>query len=60
MKLTVIIRNDGPMFNFGDSPTYRTVVIDLNNDQIDKIKLEHAYGNGDDKYYEQISQCILE
>ena len=46
MTLTVIFRDDSPMIFAGDTPKYRTVVIDLTEDQAIKLiarnKEEHV------------------
>lgn len=46
MTLTVIFRDDAPMIYAGDTPKYRTVVIDLTEDQATKLitrnKEEHV------------------
>ena len=46
MNLTVIFRDDSPMIFAGDTPKYRTVVIDLTEDQATKLiprnKEEHV------------------
>lgn len=58
--LTIIIRNDGPLVNAGDRPSYRTIQIELTAKQRDSIKLHHTHTSGTTDYYEQISQAILE
>ena len=60
MKLTVIIRNDAPMVLCGDSPSYRTVVIDLTKKQKQQLELRETYRSGKIQYYEDISKAILE
>lgn len=60
MKLTIIIRDDGPMFHCGDSPKYRTVCFPLSAEQKKLITLSHTYSNEGKKYYEEISKVILE
>lgn len=46
MNLTVIFRDDAPMLYAGDTPKYRTVVINLMEDQVAKLnprnKEEHV------------------
>lgn len=37
MKLTVAMRDESPMVHFNDPPTYRTVVIELTEEQVAKI-----------------------
>lgn len=59
-KLTVIIRDDAPMVFCGDSPSYRTVVINLTEDQIKKIELRATGKSGSDVYHEAISRVIVE
>lgn len=58
--MTVIIRDDAPMIHCGDSPSYRTVKIELTDEQIGRIKLKNTSTSGGNKYYEEISRCILE
>ena len=60
MKLTVIFRNDAPMVCVGDSPSYRTVVINLTPDQERQLELRQTYKSGKTQYYEDISKAILE
>jgi hypothetical protein len=55
-KLTVIIRNDGPMFYANDCPSYRTVVIELTEEQNSQIVCREV---GND-LHESISQAIIE
>ena len=50
--LTVIIRDDSPMFHANDSPTYRSVRIELTAEQRARIQLRHES--------EHISQCFIE
>lgn len=52
MTLTVIFRDDAPMIYAGDTPKYRTVVIDLTEDQISKLNLRNKE--------EHISMAILQ
>jgi len=60
-KLTVIIRSDAPMLNCADSPSYRTVVFELTDEQRRKLILDvigKSYKGGD--MTEAVSQAILE
>lgn len=59
-KLTVIIRDDGPLANCNDSPAYRSVQIELNHDQIAKLALKNTFSCGRDQFYETISKCFIE
>jgi hypothetical protein len=59
-KLTFFVRNDAPMINFGDSPTYRTVTIELTEEQVKKINLKVTHESGTMPCYEEISRCFVE
>lgn len=59
-KLTVILRNDGPMINCEDSPTYRSVQLELTPDQLAKIEPRQTYSSGPSDYFESISKCFIE
>jgi hypothetical protein len=60
MKLTVILRNDSPMIHCGDSPSYRSVQVDLTPDQCEAIKSRWTgMSNGTDEY-ESISTAFIE
>ena len=59
-KLTVVLRNDGPLFYCGDSPTYRSVTIHLKDDQLDQLQLKYTHSSGKDEYFEEISRCFIE
>lgn len=59
-KLTVIIRNDSPMIHCGDSPSYRTVVLELTDEQEQAIMLQHTGTSGRRVEHESISKLILE
>ncbi len=58
--LTVVIRDDAPMTHCGDSPTYRSVAIDLTPDQVSKIKLFPTSSSGGNVFHENVSKCFLE
>ena len=58
--LTVIIRDDGPMIFCGDSPSYRSVSIELTAEQREKLALRWTGNSGGDDYFEQISRCFIE
>jgi hypothetical protein len=51
MKLTVIFRNDSPMIHCGDTPSYRSVQIELTPEQCEAIKLRE---------HEEISRAFIE
>jgi len=58
--LTVIIRNDGPMIFCGDSPTYRSVSIELTPEQQEQIALRHIGTNHGNDQWEALSKCWIE
>ena len=60
MKLTIIIRDDSPMVFCGDSPSYRSVVVELTKEQVERIELKKVGTSGRTEYYEQISKCFIE
>jgi hypothetical protein len=55
-KLTVIMRDDGPMFYANDCPSYRKVVLELTEEQNSQIVCREV---GND-FRESISQAIIE
>lgn len=59
-KITVAIRNDGPMVFANDVPSYRLVQINLTQDQLDKIQLKYTHTSGGNKFHESFSRCYLE
>jgi hypothetical protein len=59
-KLTVIIRNDGPMIFCGDSPSYRSVQIELTQEQCEAIKLHKVGTTCGQDIYEDISKVFIE
>ncbi len=58
--LTVVIRDDSPMIHCGDSPAYRSVQIELTDEQLARIGLRWTYSSGSNDYYEEISRCFIE
>jgi hypothetical protein len=59
-RVTVVIRDDGPMFHCGDSPSYRTVRIELTPDQVNALELRNTHSSGGTDFFEEISKIILE
>lgn len=59
-KLTVVIRDDGPMINCGDTPTYRSVQITLTDEQVNALALRATYASGKTRHHEEISRCFIE
>ncbi len=58
--LTVILRNDGPLIHCNDSPSYRSVQIELTDEQWEKISPKRL-GTLDGKpFYECLSKCFIE
>lgn len=61
MQLTVIMRDDSPMWHANDCPKYRTVRITLTAEQCEAITPKAVGYKGDGStFYEEISMCILE
>ena len=58
--LTVVIRDDSPLVCAGDRPAYRTVQIELTENQRKECRLFSTYTVGGKDFFEQISQTILE
>jgi hypothetical protein len=59
-RVTVFIRDDGPMIHCGDSPSYRIVRIELTPEQVNAIELRHTHCHNGKDFYEEISKIILE
>lgn len=60
MKLTVIFRNDGPLIFCNDTPSYRTVQIELYDPQVRMLEPRHIGINCGKDVYESISRCYFE
>jgi len=64
MKLTVIFRDDAPMIHCGDSPSYRSVQIELTQEQCKQLDPHFSYSTGlgeqEKRYHESISKCFIE
>ena len=60
MKLTVIMRDEMPMIIFNDAPRYRSVQIDLTDEQIEKLKPKNVGSQNGEEIYESYSRCFLE
>lgn len=58
--LTVVIRNDSPMFICQDAPSYRSVKITLTKEQQLLLSLECTGSQGSTPIYEVISKCFIE
>lgn len=58
--LTVMIRDDAPMIHCNDSPSYRSVRIELTDEQRDSIGLRATGVTSGNPIYESISKCWLE
>lgn len=59
-RLTVIIRDDSPLINCSDMPSYRRVTITLTGEQIKKMMLEPTCQQGERVFHESVSKCFLE
>ena len=60
MKLTVILRDDGPMIHCGDSPAYRSVQVDLTPEQVAAIAPRKTGSSAGVEEYESISKAFIE
>lgn len=60
MKLTVIFRDDGSMVCCGDCPSYRSMAIELTEEQKAAIKPRFTFHQNGHVYVEVISKCFLE
>lgn len=58
--LTVIIRDDAPMIHCGDSPSYRSVRIELTEEQRRQAAMSATSSSGGTWHFEQISKCFLD
>ena len=58
--LTVIIRDDSPMIHCNDTPSFRTVMLTLTQEQQDAIKVNCTARTAGSAHYESISRAILE
>lgn len=58
--LTVIIRDDNPMIHCQDSPSYRSVLIELTDEQVQKMALRCNGMSGGNPIYETVSKCFIE
>ena len=58
--LTVIIRNDAPLIHCGDTPSYKSVRIQLTDEQRRQLTLRETSTSGQTTYYEEISRIIME
>jgi hypothetical protein len=59
-KITVIFRDDSPVIHYGDSPSYRTQVINLTPEQRDLITPKCTGTSFGNNIFESISKCIIE
>ncbi len=58
--LTVVIRDDTPMIHCNDSPVYRSVSIELTDEQRNKLVLNCTGKTGGNAIYEAVSRCFIE
>lgn len=59
-KLTVILRDDGPLLNAGDHSNFRRVTINLSEAQIEQLLLKPVASSMGKVIYEDVSICFLE
>jgi len=60
VKLTVVLRDDAPNIHLGCSPAYRSVTIQLTDEQLERLALKHTHRSAGVKYFEEIAMCFLE
>jgi hypothetical protein len=58
--LRVIIRNDAPMIFCNDSPSYRSVEIELTQEQQNKLALQYVGANCGRQLFENISKAFFD
>ena len=58
--LRVVIRDDGPMVFCGDSPTFRSVAIQLTDEQRRQVELRCVGRNCDNDIYESVSRVFFD
>ena len=58
--MTVVIRDDSPMIHCGDSPSYRSVSVDLTEEQIRALLLRPTGNVSGTKIYEAVSRCFID
>lgn len=58
--LTVIFRNEAPLVCCNDNPSYRSVTIELTDEQRAKLSCRKTFMSGNTQYYEEISMCFIE
>jgi hypothetical protein len=58
--LRVIIRNDAPMIFCNDSPSYRSVEIELTQEQQKKLALQYVGTNCGTQIFEDISKAFFD
>jgi len=59
-KLTVIIRDDSPLIFTDSPPAFRSVQIELTEEQVIALMLKHTGTSGATQYFETIAQCFIE
>jgi len=58
--IRVIIRDDSPLLFCGDTPSYRSVAIELTDEQIQKCQLLWVGRDGGRDHYETVSRCFFD
>jgi len=59
-QLTVVFRDDSPLVYANDSPTYRSVHINLTDSQIEQLAKQYTHSCGNTPFFESISKCFIE
>jgi hypothetical protein len=58
--LRIVIRNNAPVVFYEDCPSYRSVSIELTDEQLSLLRLERTHTLAGTAYHEEISRCFLE
>jgi hypothetical protein len=56
----VIIRDDSPLIFCGDTPSYRSVAIELTDEQVQRCQLLWVGKNCETDHHETISRCFFD
>ena len=59
-KITVIIRDDSPMIQCEDSPSYRRITFDLTKEQQEMIRLKTTSSVAGMPIFEAVSKVFIE
>lgn len=60
LKLTVIIRDEGPLVHMNEPVALRSVDIDLTTEQLQQLEMRHTHTVAGVRHYESVSHCFLQ